>query len=242
MNFPFSKRTIVSLSSLAFVVYTNNASAVVVTQWNFNSSTPDASNSTGTTTPSLGSGIASLVGGVSSGFASGTGSSDPDSADDTAWSTAAYSPQGTEDKARGVEFRVSTLGFDSLTINYDLRHSNTSSRYEQFQYSLDGTNFIDFALFEGNTGDTWFNNRTVDLTGLSGANNNANFAFRIVSTFEPGGSVYVASNDASNYGTSGTWRFDMVTVNAVPVPEAKTFAMMLAGLGLVGWRMHRRRH
>jgi hypothetical protein len=133
---------------------------------------------------------------------------------------------------------VSTVGFSGVIISYDLRHSNTSSAHEQFQYSLDGTNFIDFALFEGNAGDTWFNNRLVDLSSVSGADNNADFAFRIVAAFKDDG--YVASNPASGYGTSGTWRFDMVTVQAAPVPEADSYALLLAGLGLVGWRARRR--
>ncbi|MCA1925195.1 MAG: FxDxF family PEP-CTERM protein [Thiobacillus sp.] len=230
--------------SLAAAFAAGNAQAIVVTQWNFNSPTPDGNTGTGTLLPAIGTGTASLVGGVTATFASGDasgGSSDPATGDDSGWNTSTYAAQGTGDKTRGVQFNVSTVGFNNVVINYDLRHSNTSSRYEQFQYSTDGVNFVDFAQFDGNAGDTWFNGRSVDLSGVASVNNNANFAFRVVSTFAPSTSGYVASNPSSSYSTSGTWRFDMVTLNAAPVPEAETYAMMLAGLGLVGFMAARRR-
>ncbi|MFN7088051.1 MAG: PEP-CTERM sorting domain-containing protein [Burkholderiales bacterium] len=230
--------------SLAAAFAASNAQAIVVTQWNFNSPTPDSNTGTGTLLPAIGMGTASLVGGVTATFASGDasgGSSDPATGDDSGWNTSTYAAQGTGDKTRGVQFNVSTVGFNNVVINYDLRHSNTSSRYEQFQYSTDGVNFVDFAQFDGNAGDTWFNGRSVDLSGVASVNNNANFAFRVVSTFAPSTTGYVASNPSSSYSTSGTWRFDMVTVNAAPVPEAETWAMVLAGLSLVGFMAARRR-
>jgi len=221
----------------------NAAQAVVVTQWNFNSNPADANVTTGTLTPNIGTGTASLVGGATATFGSGDasgGSSDPATGDDSGWNLTTFAAQNTGDKTRGAQFAVSTLGFNNVVINYDLRHSNTSARDEVFQYSLDGTNFIDFATFQGNLGDTWFNNRTVDLSSVAGVNNNANFAFRVVAGFGTP-TAYVASNPTSTYATGGTWRFDMVTVNAAPVPEAETYALMLAGLGLVGFMARRRK-
>lgn len=223
-----------------------NVQAADITQWNFNSVPADASTSTGSLIASVGVGSLSTLGSVTQTFASGTsngGSSDPITTDDTGLSTLTYAAQGTNNKLSGVQFNVSTLGFENIAVSYDLRHSNTSSRYEQFQYSLDGTNFVDFALFDGNAGDTWFNGRTVDLSAISGADNNANFAFRVVSAFAPGTSAYAAANTSSNYATSGTWRFDMVTVSGsavAPVPEPETYAMLLAGLGLMGFAARRR--
>jgi len=230
--------------SLAAAFAAGNAQAVVVTQWNFNSATPDGNTGTGTILPAIGTGTASLVGGVTATFASGDasgGSSDSATGDDSGWNTTNYTPQGTGNKTRGAQFSVSTVGFQNVVVSYDLRHSNTSSRYEQFQYSTDGLNFVDFMSFDGNAGDAWFNGRSVDLSGVAGVNNNANFAFRVVSAFAPSTTAYAASNPTSTYGTSGTWRFDMVTVSAAPVPEAETYAMMLAGLGLVGFMAARRR-
>lgn len=219
------------------------ANADTITQWNFNSVPSDATTSTGTKTPIIGAGTISLLNGVTNpGFNSGVGSSDTSpAANNSGYQTETYAAQGAQDKLRGVQYNISTVGFQDITVNYDLRHSNTSSRYEQFQYSLDGTNFIDFALFDGNGGDTWFN-RSVDLSSIAGAENNASFAFRVVATFAPATTSYVASRSTSTYA-GGTWRFDAVTVSGAAVaavPEPESAAMLLAGLGLIGFMARRR--
>jgi hypothetical protein len=192
--------------------------AAIVTEWNFNSPTPDANTATGTTDPAIGSGTATLVGGTTATFASGDasgGSSDPATGDDSGWNVTTFAAQGTGDRSRGVEFRVSTVGLQNIRIDWDQRHSNTAARHVQFQYTADGTTWIDFgAPFEGTAGDTWFNNRAVDLSGIAAVNDNASFGFRIVATFAPGTSTYVASNPTSSYASTGTWRFDMVTLDA----------------------------
>ncbi len=219
------------------------ARAVTLTQWNFNSPTPDANTATGTTLPSVGAGTASLVGGVTSpSFNSGVGSSDPSASDNSGWQTTTYPAVGAGNKTAGVQFSVSTVGYQGISINYDLRHSNTSSRYEALQYTLNGSTWIDAATFDGNAGDTWFNNRSFDLSSITGADNNANFAFRVLATFAPSTSTYVASSPTGTYGTSGTWRFDMATVSAVSaIPEPGPYAMLLAGLAIVGFIARRQR-
>lgn len=116
-------------------------------------------------------------------------------------------------------------------MSYDLRLSNTNSSWQQFQYSLDGITFTDFTTFNATTVNTWFNNRTVNLSSIAGSSNNANFAFRVLETFALGISAYTAST------TTSTWRFDMATVSGTalaPVPEPTTYAMMLLGLGFMG--------
>ncbi|MFO0375588.1 MAG: PEP-CTERM sorting domain-containing protein [bacterium] len=212
-----------------------------ITQWNFNSTTPDNNTATGTLTPRIGSGAASLVGGTRATFASAAGSSDPVTSDDSGWNIATFAAQGTNSGTRGVQFNISTLGFENLTFSWDQRHSNASARNVQFQYSIDGTNFQNFATFEANAGDTWFNGRTVDLSSIAAANNNANFAVRVVAVFAPGTSGYVSSNSPGTaYGTTGTWRFDMVTLSGtaiavIPLPPAAMAGFgtlaMLAGFG-----------
>jgi hypothetical protein len=223
--------------------------ADIVTQWNFNGpSSATVPGGTSSPLPSVGAGTASLIGGITASFASGTatgGSSDPvtTSPPNYAWNTTGYGAQGSGSGERGVQFQASTAGFFDIGVSFDLRHSNTSSRFVQFQYSLDGTNFssknlVDDGIFEATLGgDTWYNLRTVSLAGIAGASNNANFAFRIVAIFAPGTSDYVASTATSTWAGTGTLRYDMVTVmGVVPAPGV---VATLALAGLVGSRRRR---
>jgi uncharacterized protein len=231
------------LSGLLALALIADSQAAFITQWNFNNSTLN---------PSMGAGTIATIGGVTSSFVSGTvngGSSDPDSPN-TAWNTASYPSQGTNNKLAGIEVKSSTFGFENIVISFDNRNSNTGSRYLQFQYSIDGTTFIDFGdLFDSNAGNTWFNQRQMDLSGISAVNNNANFAFRLVSAFAPNTTAYAPSNATSSYGTAGTIRYDMVSVqgsmiagpsNAVPAPAGLVLALVaLPGLGLLRIRARR---
>lgn len=227
----------------AALMAAGSANADTITQWNFNSVPADTSTATGTLTPNIGAGVISLLNGVTStGFNSGVGSSDTSlAANNSGYQTTTYAAQGAQNQLRGVQYSVSTVGFSDITVSYDLRHSNTSSRYEQFQYSVDGTNFTDFALFDGNVGDGWFS-RSVDLSSIAGADNNASFSFRVVAAFAPTTAGYLASNPASDYA-GGTWRFDAVTVSGAAVaavPEPESYALLVAGLGFVGFASRRR--
>lgn len=93
-----------------------------------------------------------------------------------------------------------------------------------------------FSAFDGTVtgaGDDWFNGRSVDLSSITGVNDNPNFGFRIVSSFDDG-SNYVSSS-ANAYATTGTSRFDMVTISgtvAIPEPSAAA-AGLLALSGLI---------
>jgi hypothetical protein len=203
-----------------FVLWVAISQCAIITQWNFNSNPSDGMATSGTLTPSTGSGTFALIGGVTPTFVSGGGSTDPATGDDTGINTSDYAAQGTGDKTRGVEVRVSTAGFSNVVIQWDQRHSNSAARHVQFQYSTDGTIFVDFgAPFAATAGDTWFNERAVDLSGVPGVSDNANFECRIVATFAPSTSTYLASNTnpSSSYFSTGTWRFDMVTISGTPV-------------------------
>jgi hypothetical protein len=214
--------------------------ATLLTQWNFNSVPPDGNTNTGTLTPNVGTGTALTVGGVSSAFASGAGSSDPATQDDSGWNVSNFKPQGTGNKEAGVEFQTSTIGFTGIKFAFDQRHSGTAARRATVQYSVDsGSTWVDAAVFDATAHDTFFNGRTADLSAVTALDNKADVRFRIVATFstETG---YLGSNVSSNtaYSPQGTWRFDMVSVTAEqPVPEPGT----MAALGLGAAAMLRRR-
>lgn len=223
------------------------ANADIITQWDFNSVPADGSTATGTLTPAIGAGTASGVGGVtattfSSGDANG-GSTDPvvntSTTSDSGWQVTGFAVQGTENLSRGVQFMASTVGFQDIIVTFDQRHSNTSSRFYAGQYTVDGgLNWITAVTFEGNVGDTWFNNRTIDLSSVAAADNNANFGIRVVGSFAPGSSNYVASSGTATYAATGTARFDMVTFAGSTIPTPGSLALLAAG-GLMVARRRR---
>ena len=201
----------VSINGMPFATLGN-----VITQWDFN----------GVFTPVLGSGQLSTSGGVTaSAFASGVGSSDLTTGTNQGVTTTSYPAQGVNPETSGPVCAVSTVGKKDIVVYWDLRHSNTSSRYTRFQYSTDGgatwTNYqatgdlTEGGLYVGNYGDTWFLQRKADLSAISAVNNNANFAFRIVTAYAPNTSTYVTAATGSLYGTNGTLRYDMLTVTGV---------------------------
>lgn len=270
MSRKLSAALFAALSGIAASV----ATADVITQWDFNSNPADANTGTGLTTPSIGAGVLTSIGGTTNLFASGDasgGSSDPNVGDDSGFQTTNYPAATVGNETAGLQVFASTVGFEDITVSWDQRHSNTVSRYWAFYYTIDGgTNWIrlsldtsnaspgttpvggnpssaaglfgpngTFSAFDGSVsgaGDDWFNGRSVNLTSIPGVADNANFGFRVVSSFGDG-TAYLASSGGT-YSGSGTARFDMVTVGGVLIPTPG--AVALVGLGaMVGFRRRR---
>jgi len=215
------------------------ANAAIITQWDFNGQSATTVPGGGTSpTPSIGAGTASLLASVTGSFSSGIangGSSDPvtTSPPNFGWQTTTYPAQGAGSGTAGVRFDISTVGVlgPDLYAYFDVRHSNTSSRFVQVQYTTDGTTFTNApgGLFEATAGgDTWYKLRQVNLGADPLVFNNANFGFRVVTVFDPGtpGSYSAAS---TTYAGTGTLRFDMVTLDTQPIPEPASAALLAAG-------------
>ena len=208
------------LSTLLLVVVNSLTAQTTITQWNFNSNPADASTSTGSTIPSIGAGTLATIGGVAATFSSGSnsgGSSDPALTDNTGLGLSnSWPAQGTNNKTAGIQFAVSTVGHTGIMINFDLRHSNTGPKHFTVQYTTDVNAttpvWVDFVEDSATIGDVFVNNRSYNLSSITALNNNANAGFRIVSSFRPSTSIYAPATTASLYSTTGTWRFDMVTV------------------------------
>ncbi len=228
--------------------------------WDFNgTSTTTVPGGTSSPLPSLGSGTASLLGGITGSFASGTangGSSDPvnTTPNNYGWGTTTYQAQGAGSGIAGVMFMVSTVGYEDIVIKFDTRHSNTSSRFIRLDYTVDnGVNwnlgtFNNGRIYKGDAGDTWFNVRTGDISADLTADNNPNFGIRMVSIFGPSSgdyddsqtySAYAASNGSSTYAATGTHRYDMVKICGNVVPEPASLAAI--GIGLTAFISRRRR-
>ena len=202
---------------------------ITLTQWNFNgASATTVPGGTTSPTPVVGAGTAELVGGLTATFASGIssgGSSDPviTVPENYGWNVTGFAALGAESKQRGVQFDVSTIGYQGITFRFDQRLSNTANNTYVVQYTTDRTAgtpvWVDAQTFTFTpaataTGDVWYNLRTVDLSAVTALDNNANAAFRVVSAFDPGIGNYLAATAGSTYSTTGTNRFDMVTVIA----------------------------
>jgi len=84
-------------------------------------------------------------------------------------------------------------------------------------------------------GDQW--NGATSFTSTGSASSPLNFFFL-------SNSSSTSANLANVSTLAGTWSFDATTAQlsytTAPVPEAETYAMMLAGLGLVGFMVSRR--
>lgn len=237
--------------AIALLFSTASWGQATIAQWNFNGATASTVPG-GTSNPStaIGAGTLELVGGVTvtnpatdfpSGAATG-GSSDPvvtTPNTNFAWGTTNYAPQGTENKQRGIQINVSTLGYADITLRFDQRLSNTANNTYVVQYTTDRTAttpvWVDAQTFTfpqgvtGTTGgDKWYNLRTADLSAIAEIDNNANAAFRIVSAFDPIAGTYLSATAPTDtsptvYAVTGTSRFDMITVSAATTLATSTF-------------------
>lgn len=241
------------MASLLALAAASSAQAAIITQWDFG---------TGTLTPNIGTGTANYVGGVAasgSGFATGvTGSG---------WNTTTYAAQSAGSGTRGVLFLTSTVGFEDISVSLDHRASGTASRWARFEYTTDGG--TSWTAHSNNAGglsphDTFYS-FNIDLSSLTSVDNNPNFGFRVVSIFSPqafdqnnslapfganaaymranAGAVYSPSSSSAtgDYGATGTWRFDNVTINGTAVvPEPSSMILLLAA-GTAGLVVRRRR-
>jgi hypothetical protein len=240
---------------LLFLITFNSLGQTTITQWNFNGA--NASSIPGTTSspaPSLGNGTASLIGATTATIATGTDGPCNETNGSCAWNTTSYPAQSTNNGTAGVQFAVSTIGFQNIQLTFDHRASGTASRWARVDYSLDGGSYWTTNFWNNNGGlpPQEFYSFKVDFSSVSGANNNANFMVRIVSIFSPNAfnqnsslsylvnTAYMRANDDAKYIPSsgvgngnytpgnlgGTWRFDNVTLSGCSCSTPTTLSFI----------------
>jgi hypothetical protein len=122
------------------------------------------------------------------------------------------------------QFKVATQNYYNISVTYDQAGSSTGPRDFKFQYSTDGTNFIDFGseyivnvnattnpnAWSSSTYYSLFNN-VHDLSTITDLNNKSFVYFRIVNTT-------TTAINASPTAASGTGRIDNFTVKGLLCP------------------------
>ena len=217
----------------------------VLALWDFNSNPPDNNSDTGTLTPALGTGTALSVGTATASLNSDVASPsfDPNLGDNSKWRLASLPAQGAGNKTSGAEFRVSTVDCQNIALSWDQYNSATASRYWRVQYTLNGVNFTDTSFVYTNLAETIWRPTGLSLAGISGVNNNPNFAVRLVSEFEStatgqGANQYVGTQTSGGYSTGGTLWLDMVTLSGDVIPPV--LAIQRAGdLLYLSWPTNR---
>jgi hypothetical protein len=211
----------------------------VITKWSFNNS--DLS-------PSTGVGAVGAVGGVAAGFVNGVAGSS-----DRATINKAVSVKGAAGQFTGLQFAVSTVGKKEVKVFWDIAASGSASKYIRFQYTLDVTAtvpvWVDYSpglqdspgvtpaagLYVLDVADSNLIQRSADLSLVSGVENNAKFGFRVITAYAPGTSAIARADGTSGaYSTTGTVKYDMVTVTGVDGVFATPLSNYLAGFNLTG--------
>jgi uncharacterized repeat protein (TIGR02543 family) len=150
-----------------------------------------------------------------------------------AWSFTAN--PGASNESSGVRYNTSTVGYQNITFRWDQRWSNASTNTVRLQYTTDGTNWTNFTMtssnttfcngsldngrFETNTTGDQYRRITVDLSGITGVNNNANFGVRILAAHYRTTGQFRQVTSPTTQATAGTWRFDNVTISGTIIPS-----------------------
>jgi len=141
--------------------------------------------------------------------------------------TTDYPAQGQDSGMAGIVVSVPTTGYQNIVVKFDVRWSNTASKFIALEYTTDGgVNWTRARVLEARRGDRWHGDTEanggygalveLDLSGDANVNNNAQFAFRVVTIFDPNTGQYTAANFPNNpnatYSPNGTLRYDLIEI------------------------------
>lgn len=120
---------------------------------------------------------------------------------------------------RYITLSLSSAGYESLSLSYATRLTNSVTSSQVWTYSTDGINFSSLSTVSPTAnGNAQLVN--LDLSTLSGSalNNQSAFYLRL---------TYTSSN------AQGSQAIDNIQLNGVAIPEPSALAFAVAGLGIV---------
>ena len=152
-------RAFVALGAFAVTLGLTQAQPVQLVIWGFNGANPSTSPSGGVNA-SISS--LSLVGSTTASFASGS-PIDPHTptTENRAYNTTNYPAQGQNNLTAGIVFNTPTTGYMNITVQFDVRWSNTASKFLRFQYTYNGTNWLNGPQLVAPDGDQWWSGQSI---------------------------------------------------------------------------------
>ncbi|MDH7501585.1 MAG: putative Ig domain-containing protein [Verrucomicrobiota bacterium] len=182
----------------------------IAVQWNFNDTNSYAA--------SAGTGMYSLLGGVSAEFFGGSQTDPVPPASNFALSLTSFPAQATAPNTAGVGFSCDARWWRDLRLTFDFRGSPSASGTIAVLCSTNGTDFFDAGSFSITTADVFLTGLTLDLAPYHELNHTPGLEIRLVSDFGPGTGSYRPIQAGASYSPAGRWRLDMVTLSGTPEP------------------------
>ena len=159
---------------------------------------------------------------------------------------------GLANETNGVQYNVSTVGYQNIKFTWDQRWSGTSVNTVRVKYTTDGLAWTDFVMTDQNTtycngvldagrfqnngvGDQ-YRRISVDFVSILAANNNPNFAVRILAAHYQATGEFRQTVLTSTIASGGTWRFDNVKVDGganTSIAAANNFIQVAENVGTV---------
>jgi hypothetical protein len=207
---------------LLFFAASQAAVADELAVWNFNDSDLNVDHGSGTLTSNLN--VANIL------FAAGT-TNNARLGDPAGQALSLQGGTSVANNGRNLTFNVSTTGFSNIIVSFATQGTSTGFNSNQFQYSLDGINFIDFG--SPYVPATAFGSLPLvfSLVSIAGLDNNPTAAFRIVFN---GATSSTGNNRIDNIVVEGT------STSVASIPEPTTMVLLLSGLGGL-YKVKRRR-
>lgn len=199
----------------------NSASADEIAIWNFNDSNLAVDHGIGLLTSNL------IVTNIQ--FAAGT-TNNARQGDTAGQALSLQGGTSTANNGRNITINVSTVGFANIVFSFATQGTSTGFNSNQFQYSLDGTNFTDFGSPYVPAAAFGVIPIIFTLSSITELNNNPNAAFRIV-----------FSGATSSTGTN---RIDNIVVegSSTTIPEPTSAVLLVSGVSaLIGLKRKKRK-